>query len=73
MVDRRARSMPSLAHWLEISKWSGRRAHQAAWCEVQVDYKLFFPKFLAILRPLEPHLEWLSLGAQYRVTARKRH
>jgi SAM-dependent methyltransferase len=51
----------------------GRRAHQAAWCEVQVDYKLFFPKFLAILRSLEPHLEWLGLSAQYRVTARKPH
>lgn len=28
------------------------------------DYVLFFPRFLASLRPLEPRLRWLMLGAQ---------
>lgn len=34
-------------------------------------YYLFFPKFLAFLRPLEPLLGWLPLGGQYYVAARK--
>jgi ubiquinone/menaquinone biosynthesis C-methylase UbiE len=35
-----------------------------------VDYIVFFPKFLSILRPLERHLGWLPLGAQYVAHAR---
>lgn len=47
------------------------RAMAAGWDDVQVDYKLFFPSLLKPLRPLERHLGWLGLGAQYRVAARK--
>ena len=47
------------------------RARAVGWTDARLDYKLFFPAFLAGLRPLEGHLEWLVLGAQYRVAARK--
>jgi SAM-dependent methyltransferase len=50
-----------------------RRCAQASgWEDVRVDYRLFFPAMLRLLRPLEKHLGWLVLGAQYRMTARKR-
>lgn len=49
----------------------GQRAQQAGWLDARVGYKLFFPAMLAGFRPLEAHLEWLDLGAQYRMTARK--
>ncbi|MDO8370150.1 MAG: class I SAM-dependent methyltransferase [Candidatus Nitrotoga sp.] len=48
-----------------------KRALTAGWENAHVDYKLFFPATLAALRPLERHLEWLCLGAQYRTMARK--
>jgi SAM-dependent methyltransferase len=47
------------------------RALTIGWDDARVDYKLFFPAILAALRPMESHLEWLALGAQYRMTARK--
>jgi SAM-dependent methyltransferase len=48
-----------------------RSAVMAGWKNARVDYKLFFPSILKALRPLEPHLGWLGVGAQYRMTARK--
>ena len=48
-----------------------KRALTGGWEDAHVDYKLFFPATLAALRPIERHLEWLALGAQYRMTARK--
>jgi SAM-dependent methyltransferase len=36
-----------------------------------VDFCSFFPHFARGLRPLEPSLRWLPLGAQYLVLARK--
>lgn len=45
------------------------RARSSGWASAQVDYKLFFPSALKSLRPLEKHLEWCGLGAQYRVIA----
>lgn len=36
-----------------------------------VDYCFFFPHFARGLRPLEPALRWLPLGAQYLVVAQK--
>lgn len=48
-----------------------QRASDGGWEDAKVDYKLFFPSFLAVLRPMERHLEWLGLGAQYRMLARK--
>ncbi|MBB4571687.1 class I SAM-dependent methyltransferase [Rhizobium leucaenae] len=48
-----------------------RRARKSGWASAQVAYKVFFPAALGKLRPLEQHLEWLGLGAQYRMLARK--
>lgn len=48
-----------------------KRAVDAGWVDAKVGYKLFFPAALAALRPIECHLEWLALGAQYRMTARR--
>jgi len=48
-----------------------KRALKGGWEDAHVDYKLFFPAILAALRPMERHLEWLGLGAQYRMMARK--
>lgn len=48
-----------------------KRALTGGWEDAHVDYKLFFPATLAALRPMERHLEWLALGAQYRMMARR--
>lgn len=47
-----------------------QRALASGWEGARVDYKLFFPSMLKSLRPLEQHLGWLGLGAQYRLAAR---
>lgn len=47
------------------------RTLTSGWLDAKVSYKLFFPAMLSFLRPLEPHFEWLCLGAQYRILARK--
>jgi SAM-dependent methyltransferase len=47
------------------------RAVASGWEDARVDYRLFFPAFLKSLRPLEKHLGWLGLGAQYRLAARR--
>jgi len=36
-----------------------------------VDTCFYFPNLLRVLRPLEPYLSWLPLGAQYMVLVRK--
>jgi SAM-dependent methyltransferase len=36
------------------------------------DYIVFMPSILAWLRPLEPRLGWLPIGAQYAILAEKR-
>lgn len=38
---------------------------------VRRDYIVFFPRPLGWLRPIEPALRWLPIGAQYAVIARK--
>jgi ubiquinone/menaquinone biosynthesis C-methylase UbiE len=48
-----------------------RRARDAGFASVDVRYRIFFPHALRGLRPLEPSLTWLPLGAQYYVAARK--
>jgi hypothetical protein len=48
-----------------------KRVVASGWSEARIDYKLFFPAIFSALRPMERHLEWLSLGAQYRMTARR--
>lgn len=47
------------------------RVRAAGFDSVALAYRIFFPGSLRILRPLEPYLEWLPLGAQYRLCARK--
>ena len=39
--------------------------------KVRRDYVVFFPKFLAWLRPAEPMLAWLPAGAQYALLGEK--
>jgi SAM-dependent methyltransferase len=47
-----------------------RRACLAAgWSSVSIAYRLFFPRSLKYLRPLERRLGWLCIGAQYRLLA----
>lgn len=48
-----------------------KRALASGWVDARVDYRLFFPSMLKKLRPLERHLGWLGLGAQYRIAARR--
>ncbi|MEO9190689.1 MAG: class I SAM-dependent methyltransferase [Acetobacteraceae bacterium] len=43
----------------------------AGWQAPRVRYRLFFPRLLAKLRPIERFLTWCPLGAQYYVRARK--
>lgn len=39
--------------------------------DVRQDFVLFFPRFLAWLRPLEPQLRWFFLGAQTLTVAKR--
>jgi 2-polyprenyl-3-methyl-5-hydroxy-6-metoxy-1,4-benzoquinol methylase len=48
-----------------LSPWEVRRLlHGAGLGHVKHDYIVFFPRFLAMARRLEPRLAWLPLGAQ---------
>ena len=49
----------------------GQLARSGGWLEPRASYRLFFPAPLAKLRPLERHLGWCGLGAQYRLLARQ--
>jgi SAM-dependent methyltransferase len=52
--------------------WELKRVlHDAGFVDVDLRYIVFFPKFLAALRPLEPKLARLFLGAQTMCTATK--
>ena len=48
-----------------------KRVRDAGFGAADVKYRIFFPHFLRTLRPLEPRLTWLPLGAQYYVRCRK--
>jgi len=48
-----------------------RRLRKAGWASPKIEYNLFFPRGLALLRPMESKLGWLPLGAQYVAFARK--
>lgn len=43
---------------------------KAGFSRIERQFTLFFPHFLGALRPLEPSLGWLPLGAQYYVRGR---
>jgi 2-polyprenyl-3-methyl-5-hydroxy-6-metoxy-1,4-benzoquinol methylase len=48
-----------------LSPWETRRLLRGAGLsDVTLDYIVFFPNALSAMRPLEPHLTWLPLGAQ---------
>jgi ubiquinone/menaquinone biosynthesis C-methylase UbiE len=46
------------------------RIHDAGFASARLRYRIFFPRLLRKLRPLEPYLAWLPLGGQYYVHAR---
>ena len=48
-----------------------RRFREVGFADVRVRYRIFFPRALAALRPLEAHLTWCPLGAQYYALAVK--
>ena len=58
------------AHLIRARQMKNRTA-QSGWSQPKVSYKLFFPAVLAKLRFFEQYLQWLPIGAQYRMTARK--
>ncbi len=47
-----------------------RRVLAAGWQQAGTDFHVFFPAALARLRPLERHLKWCPIGAQYACHAR---
>jgi SAM-dependent methyltransferase len=57
---------------LILGRTMRKRALAAGWTDARVDYRLFFPSALKALRPIEPYLGWLGLGAQYRMSAWRR-
>lgn len=48
----------------------GANLRRAGCSQIAVRYRIFFPRFLRYLRPLERFLYWLPLGAQYCVYGR---
>jgi hypothetical protein len=44
-----------------------RRLLDAGFSGATARYRLFFPRALRLLRPLEQFMKWLPLGAQYYV------
>jgi len=65
------RTCPFDANAVLISAPEMRRRFRAAgFTDVELRWTLFFPGFLAALRPLERAMGWLPLGAQYCLLAR---
>jgi ubiquinone/menaquinone biosynthesis C-methylase UbiE len=48
------------------------RYRSAGWRDLTIRYHIFFPRALASLRGLEPHMAWIPFGGQYSITAVKR-
>ncbi len=48
-----------------------RRLAEAGFAGARLRYRLFFPRQMDRLRPLEKYLTWMPLGAQYCVVGRK--
>lgn len=57
---------------LILGRMMSKRASIAGWTNTKITYRMFFPSVFSYLRPLEKHIGWLALGAQYRMTARKK-
>jgi SAM-dependent methyltransferase len=58
------------AHLITAGRMT-RRARAAGFDDVSVRYRIFFPRILAGLRPVERFLAAIPLGAQYYVVCRK--
>lgn len=58
------------AQLIKASAWRGR-LQQAGFGRTQIRYRIFFPRLLKLLRPLEQGMTWLPLGGQYSVRAIK--
>ena len=41
------------------------------WVDSRLHYRIFFPRQLRFLRPLESLMKWIPLGAQYYAVAKK--
>lgn len=55
-----------------LSPWGAKRLlRDAGLLEIRLDYIVFFPRFLGFLRPLEPRLRRVLLGAQMMLVARR--
>jgi 2-polyprenyl-3-methyl-5-hydroxy-6-metoxy-1,4-benzoquinol methylase len=53
--------------------WEAKRLVEGSgFVGTRLDYIVFFPRALAALRPLEPKLAWMWLGAQMMVVANRR-
>jgi SAM-dependent methyltransferase len=48
-----------------------KRVRGGGFTVTKIRYRIFFPHFLRLLRPLESALDWLPLGAQYLIIGRK--
>jgi len=48
-----------------------QRLGRAGFRDAELRYRVFFPRMLKWLRPLENLLGWLPVGAQYYVLAKK--
>ena len=48
-----------------------RRMSAAGFAAPRIRYRIFFPRLLRALRPIEANLTWLPLGAQYCIAARR--
>jgi ubiquinone/menaquinone biosynthesis C-methylase UbiE len=47
------------------------RCRKAGWQVLRTSYHVFFPRFAAALRVVEPLIGWMPLGAQYSVLAKR--
>ena len=54
---------------IDAATLSGR-IRAAGFAGADTRYRIFVPRMLRALRPLEPYLTWLPLGAQYYIRAR---
>jgi SAM-dependent methyltransferase len=56
---------------LVSAKYVAAQLRAAGFAEVQTRFRIFFPKALSLMRPLERYLTWCPFGAQYYVAATK--
>lgn len=57
---------------LITSKNFKEKLHKSGFSDISSKYRIFFPKPLALLRPMEQYMGWLPLGAQYYAIGHKK-